>query len=103
MPQTVQFARVTKDEILSIGKLGLFLGKGRQPDVMRVGRESRLELFQTQQMRRARFDVIESVFVLSVVAQNFLKQLIQFAEVVIRRRPFDRCRRVGIDQAVGKS
>ena len=59
--------------------------------MMRVGRESRLELFQTQQMRRARFDVIEPVFVLPVVAQNFLKQLIQLAKVVIRRRPFNRC------------
>ena len=49
-----------------------------------------LEQFQTQQMRRARFDVIEPVFVLPVVAQNFLKQLVQLAEVVIRRRPLDR-------------
>ena len=73
LSQTIQFASVSKDEILTVGKLGFFFGKRRQPDVVRVGGEGRLELFQTQQMRRACFDVIEPVLVPPVVAQNFLK------------------------------
>jgi hypothetical protein len=95
LAQTDQLAIVAESEVQLVGGFGLLPGEGGQPDVVCVGNESCLELLQPKQVGRAGLDVIEPVFVLPVVAEDFLKQLLQLAEVMVGGSPFD-CRHKGL-------